>query len=92
MYLYVQDPFESKYQLFINKRDKVGMKNGRDSKAFIDYLQTADNVCGNLANYKPTKKRKLLTVFHDMITDIDGNNKLSHIVTKFFLRGRKLKF
>ena len=92
MYLYVHDPFESKYQLFINKRDKVGMKNWRDSKAFIDYLQTTGNVCGNLADYKLTKKRKLLVVFHDMITDIDGNNKLSYIVTKFFLRGRKLKF
>ena len=26
-YLYVKDPLESKYQLFINGREKVGLKN-----------------------------------------------------------------
>ena len=26
-YLYVKDPFESKYQLLINGREKVGIKN-----------------------------------------------------------------
>ena len=27
IYLYVKDPFESKYQLLINRREKVGIKN-----------------------------------------------------------------
>ena len=27
IYLYVKDPFESKYQLLINRREKVGIEN-----------------------------------------------------------------
>ena len=37
IYLYVKDPFESKYQLLINGREKVGIKTIRNPKAFIDY-------------------------------------------------------
>ena len=41
-YLYVKDPFESKYQLLINGREKVGIKKFKNSKAFIDYSQAID--------------------------------------------------
>ena len=37
IYLYVKDPFKSKYQLFINGREKVGIKNLKNPEAFIDY-------------------------------------------------------
>ena len=56
MYLYIKDPFESKYQLFINGREKVGIKTLRNPKAFIDYSQTADAVYENLENCNPTMK------------------------------------
>ena len=36
IYLYVTDPFESKYQLFIKGREKVGTENLKNPKAFID--------------------------------------------------------
>ena len=39
IYLYVKDPFKSKYQLLINKREKVGIENLKNPKAFTDYLQ-----------------------------------------------------
>ena len=39
IYLYVKDPFESKYQLLINGREKVRIKNLKYPKAFIDYSQ-----------------------------------------------------
>ena len=39
IYLYVKDPFESKYQLLINGREKVGIENLKNSKEFIDYSQ-----------------------------------------------------
>ena len=42
IYLYSQDQFESKYQLLIIKREKVGLKELKNSKAFIDYSQTID--------------------------------------------------
>ena len=35
------------------------------------------------------KKRKVLIVFDDMITDMINNNKLNPIVTELFIRGRK---
>ena len=44
----------------------------------------------NLEDYNPTKKRRVLTVFDDIIVDIESNKKLSPKVTELFLRGRKL--
>ena len=40
MYLYVKDRFESKYQLFINGREKVGIEELQHSKTLfknVDY-------------------------------------------------------
>ena len=36
IYLYVKDPFESKYQLLIIGREKVGIEILKNPKAFID--------------------------------------------------------
>ena len=47
-YLYVKDPFESKYQLPINGRKNVEIKELKYPEAFIDYSQTCDDVHGNL--------------------------------------------
>ena len=44
IYLYVKDSFESKYQLLINGREKVGIKTLKNPKAFFDYSQTIDDV------------------------------------------------
>ena len=62
IYLYVKDPFKSKYQLFINGREKVRIKHEIHPKTFIDYSQTFDDVYENLGDYKPITKRKVLTV------------------------------
>ena len=35
-------------------------------------------------------ERRVLIVFDDMIADVEANSKLSPIVTKLLLRGRKL--
>ena len=37
IYVYVKGPFESKYQLLINRREKVGVKKLKKPKAFIGY-------------------------------------------------------
>ena len=39
---------------------------------------------------KPTKTRKVLLVFDDMIVDMEANKKLGPIATELFLGGRKL--
>ena len=58
----------------------------KNSKAFIDYLQSIDDVYENLEDYNPTKKRRVLIVFDDMIADMESNKKLSSIVTELFLK------
>ena len=63
----------------------------KNSKAFIDYLQSIDDVYENLEDYNPTKKRRVLIVFDDMIADMESNKKLSSTVTELFLKARKLK-
>ena len=85
IYLYVKDKFESKYQLLINEREKVGIENSKHPKAFTDYSQTID-VYENLEDYNPTKKRTVLIVFDDMIADMESNTNLSPKVTELFLR------
>ena len=85
IYLYVKDPFELKYQLLINEREKVRIK--KLIQAYIDYSQTIDDVYTNLEYYNPTKRRRVIVVFNDMVVDMDSNKKLSP-VTKLFLRGR----
>ena len=69
---------------------KVEMENLKNPKAFADYSQTIDNVYENLEEYNSIKKRRVLVVFDDMITDMESNKKLSPTVTELFLRGRKL--
>ena len=71
--------------MLINEREKVRIK--KLIQAYIDYSQTIDDVCTNLEDYNPTKKRRVIVVFDDMVVDMDSNKKLSP-VTKLFLRGR----
>ena len=46
MFCYVKNLFESKYQLFMNGKEKVRVKNKGKSKD-IDYSQTIDEVYEN---------------------------------------------
>ena len=75
-YLYVKDPFESKYQMLINGRAKVRIKTLKNPKAFIDYSQIIGDVYESLEDYNPTKKRRMLIVFDDMVVDMESNEKL----------------
>ena len=59
--------------MFINGREKIGMENLKNPKAFTDYSQTIDNVLENLEDYNPTKKRKVLIVFDDLVADMKYN-------------------
>ena len=77
--------------MLINGIEKVGIETLKNPKALIDYSRTIDDVYENLEDYNPTKKRRVLIVFGDMMTVMESNQKLSLIVTELFLRGRKLK-
>ena len=45
--LYAVDPYESKYQLLINKCKDVGLKHYNDFKAFIEYSNNMDDIYEN---------------------------------------------
>ena len=90
IYLYAKDPYETKYQYLINKREKVGLNHFDDPKAFMEYSNDMQDVYKNIEDYNPIKKRKVLIVFDDMIADMINNKKLNPVVTELFIRGRKL--
>ena len=56
----------------------------------MEYSNDMQDVYKNIEDYNPIKKRKVLIIFDDMITDMINNNKLNPIVTELFIRGRKL--
>ena len=49
-----------------------------------------DDTYKNIEEYSPNKKRKILIVFDGIIADMLRNKKLNPLVTKLFIRGRKL--
>ena len=49
-----------------------------------------DDICNNIDDYNPTRKRKILIVFDDMIADIMTNKKFQSIIKELFIRCRKL--
>ena len=67
----------------------MGIKNVKNPKTFFDYSQTIDDVYEHLEDYNPTKKRRVLIMFDDMIAAMESNKKSSPIVTELFLGGRK---
>ena len=82
IYLYAKTPYQVKYQYLIDKREKVGLKHYDDPKAFIEYSNDMQAVYKNIEEYNLGRKRKVLIVFDDMITDIINNKKLNPIVTE----------
>ena len=90
IYLYAKGPYETKYQLLINKRESTGLKHLNNSEAFIKYSNDMDDIDKNIEEYNPNKKRKILIVFDDTIADMLSNKKLNPIVNELFIRGRKL--
>ena len=87
IYLYAKDLNGSKYEYLIKK----GIKHENDSNAFIECSNTMDDIYENIDNYNPSRKRKILIIFDDMITDIMTNEKFQSIIKELFIRCRKLK-
>ena len=66
----------------------MGINHFNDPKAFIEYSNDMHDVYKNID--ESYKENKILIVFDDMIADIIHNKKLNSIVTKLFIRDRKL--
>ena len=89
IYLYAKDLSEPKYEFLIKKHENAGIKHLNDSKAFIECSNTMDDVYENIDEYNPTRKRKILIVFNDMIADMT-NKKFQAVMKELFIRCRKL--
>ena len=49
-----------------------------------------NDVYENIDNYNPNRRRKILIVFDDMISDIMTNKKFQSIIKELFIRCRKI--
>ena len=85
IYLYAKDLSEPKYEFLIKKLENVGIKHLNDSKAFIERSDTMDDVYENIDDYNPSRERKILIVFDDMIAGIVTNKKFQAIIKELFV-------
>ena len=74
----------------IKKHEDVGTKLFNDPDAFIERSNRIADVYQNIDDYNPSRKRKILIVFYDMIADIMSNKKFQAIIKELFIRCRKL--
>ena len=61
--------------MLINKREGAVINHFNDSETFIEYSNDMDDIYKNIEEYNPNKKRKILIVFDDMISDMLSNKK-----------------
>ena len=90
IYLYARDLSEPKYEYLIKKREDAGIKHLNNPNVFIKCSSTMDDVYENINDYNPSRKRKILIAFDDMIGDIITNKKFQAIIKELFIRCKKL--
>ena len=66
--------------MLINKTESAGLKYLNDSKAFIEYSSDMDDIYKNIEECNPNRKRKILIVFDDTISNMLSNKKLNHLL------------
>ena len=74
--MHAKDFSEYKYEFLVKKREDAGTKHLIDSNPFIECSNTMDEVYENIDGYNPSRKRKILIAFDDMIANIMTNNKI----------------
>ena len=70
IYLRTKNPFKTKYQLLINKRENTGLNYSNDPRAFIEYSDGMYDIYKNIEEYNPIKKQKILIGFDDIIAEL----------------------
>ena len=71
IYLYAKDLYEAKYQFLINKRERTGLKNLNDRKAFIEYSNNMQDVHKNIDEYNSGKRSEILNLIFMMIVSFN---------------------
>ena len=82
IYLYAKDLEEPKYKLLIDKREKAVI----NSNAFIEYSNSMDDTLSDIEDYNKKRKKKILTIFDDMISHVMSDKKAQQILKDLFIR------
>ena len=90
IYVYARHLSERKYEYLIKKGENAGINHLNDLNTFIECSNTMDDVYENINDYNPSRKRKILIVFDDIIADIMTNKRFQAIIKELFIRCRKL--
>ena len=69
IYLYTKDLSKPKYEFLIKKCEYAGTKHFSDPNTFIECSNKMDGVYKNIDDYSPSRQRKILIVFDDMIAN-----------------------
>ena len=88
--MYAKDLEEPKYKLLIDKTEKAGINFNNDPNAFIEYSNSMDDILSNIEDYNKKRKRKVLIIFHHMISHVMSDKKAQQILKDLFIRCRKL--
>ena len=81
LWIFAKNLSKPKYQLFSEKSKNAGIKHLIDRKAFIECLNSMDDI----DVYNPRRKRKILIVFDDMTSDIMTKKKFQAVVNELFI-------
>ena len=76
IYLYARGLNEPKYNILIKKREDAGTIHLSDPNTFIKCSNTMDDAYENIHDYNSNRKRKILIVFDDIMT----NKKFQSII------------
>ena len=90
IYLHAKDLSEPKCKYLIKKHEEAGIKHVNNSNACIECSSTMDDVYENIYDYNPSRKRKIIIAFDDMIADIMVSKKFPAVINDLFIRCRKL--
>ena len=83
--MYARDLSEPMYEYLIKKHEDVGIKHVNNPNAFIECSDKMDDVFENILDYNPSRKRKILIVFDDIIADILTNKKFQALIKELFI-------
>ena len=90
IYFYSKYLSEPKYECLVKKRKDFEIKYCNDPNAFIACSNITDAVHQNIDDYNPSRKRKILIVFDEMIVDIMSNIKFQTIIKELFMTCRNV--
>ena len=76
VYVYVNDPNESKYQYFTQKRENNNLKQMKDPKFLIWYSNNMLDFYKNNEEHNPGRKCNILIVIDNLIAGMIINKKL----------------